>query len=118
MRTSRCSSRRARGYANLCRLLTAAHAHTRGPTNREPLPPAARSTLLEELNEGLVCLSGCARDGLGVRDPNAAARLARAFGRDRFYVELQRPYERGDARRNARLRDLAEHARRPDGRDR
>ena len=98
----------ARGYANLCRLLTAAHAHTRDTTNREPLPPRLDQTLLEELNEGLVCLSGCARDGLAVRDPNAAARLARAFGRDRFYVELQRPYERGDARRNARLRELAE----------
>src|SRR6185436_13515784 len=63
-----------------------------------------------ELTDGLVCLSGCARDGLGVRDPNAAAELARAFGRERFYVELQRPFERGDARRNALLRDLAEHA--------
>ncbi len=55
-----------------------------------------------------MCLSGCARHGLAVRDPNAAARLASAFGRDRFHVELQRPYERGDARRNARLRELAE----------
>src|SRR5690349_7185407 len=98
----------ARGYANLCRLLTAAHAHTRDTTNREPLPPRLDQALLEESNAGLVCLSGCARDGLAVRDPNAAARLARAFGRERFYVELQRPYERGDARRNARLRDLAE----------
>jgi error-prone DNA polymerase len=98
----------ARGYANLCRLLTAAHAHTRDTTNRDPLPPRLDQSLLEGLNEGLVCLSGCARDGLAVRDPNAAARLARAFGRDRFYVELQRPYERGDARRNADLRDLAD----------
>ncbi len=101
----------ARGYANLCRLLTAAHAHTRDTTNREPLPPRLDLALLEEpsseLNHGLVCLSGCARDGLAVRAPNAAARLARAFGRDRFYVELQRPYERGDTRRNAHLRDLA-----------
>jgi error-prone DNA polymerase len=97
----------ARGYSNLCRLLTAAHAHTRDTTNREPLPPRLEQALLEELNEGLVCLSGCARDGLAVRAPNAAARLASAFGRDRFYVELQRPYERGDARRNAHLRDLA-----------
>jgi error-prone DNA polymerase len=97
-----------RGYANLCRLLTAAHAHTRDATNREPLPPHVEQSLLEELNEGLVCLSGCARDGLAVHYPNAAARLAQAFGRDRFYVELQRPYERGDARRNARLRELAE----------
>ena len=102
----------ARGYANLCRLLTAAHAHTRDTTNRDPLPPRLDQALLEELSSepdhGLVCLSGCARDGLAVRDPNAAARLAHAFGRERFYVELQRPYERGDARRNAHLRDLAE----------
>jgi error-prone DNA polymerase len=99
----------AQGYANLCRLLTAAHKDTRPPGREtEPVPPALSQSLLEELNDGLVCLSGCARYGLGVRDPNAAARLARAFGRDRFYVELQRPYERGDARRNAALRDLAE----------
>jgi error-prone DNA polymerase len=97
-----------RGYANLCRLLTAAHAGTRPKEGAEPLPPALDPALLRELNEGLVCLSGCARHGLGIRDPNAAAELARAFGRDRFYVELERPFERGDARRNAALRDLAE----------
>jgi error-prone DNA polymerase len=96
-----------RGYANLCRLLTAAHAETR-PRPVELLPPALDRALLAELNEGLVCLSGCAREGLAVRDPNAAAELARAFGPERFFVELQRPYERGDARRNAKLRDLAD----------
>ncbi len=98
-----------RGYANLCRLITAAHAHTR-PEGRESQPPgepALEQALLEELNDGLVCLSGCARHGLGVRNPNGAARLARSFGRERFFVELQRPYERGDARRNAQLRELA-----------
>src|ERR671936_1691869 len=100
----------SRGYANLCRLLTAAHAHTR-PAGREsqpPADPALPQELLEELNEGLVCLSGCARHGLAIRNPNAAAWLARAFGRDRFFVELQRPYERGDARRRKLLCDLAE----------
>ena len=84
---------------------------TRGRKERRsqpPADPALDQTLLEELNEGLVCLSGCARHGLAVRNPNAAARLAQAFGRERFFVELQRPYERGDARRNAGLRDLAE----------
>jgi error-prone DNA polymerase len=99
-----------KGYANLCRLITAAHAHTR-PPGKESQPPAdtaLEQTLLEELNEGLVCLSGCARHGLALRNPNAAAHLARAFGRDRFFVELQRPYERGDSRRNTLLRDLAE----------
>ena len=92
--------------------LPAAHRRARAHAPKEGARAARhrRSTrqLLEELNEGLVCLSGCARDGLAVHYPNAAARLAAAFGRDRFYVELQRPYERGDARRNAALRDLAE----------
>jgi error-prone DNA polymerase len=75
---------------------------------RELLEPALRQERLEEQNKGLVCLSGCARHGLAVRNPNAAARLVQAFGRDRFFVELQRPFERGDARRNAVLRELAE----------
>src|SRR5437763_5584625 len=99
----------AAGYANLCRLLTAAHAGTRVPgKERELLDPALEQSQLEELNDGLVCLSGCARHGLAIRNPNAAARLARAFGRDRFFVELQRPYERGDARRRKLLRELAD----------
>jgi error-prone DNA polymerase len=89
-----------RGYANLCRLLTAAHA-------QERLNPRLDPALLAEQNKGLVCLSGCARQGLAVRDPNAAARLAGALGPDRFFVELQRPYSRGDTRRSAALRDFA-----------
>jgi error-prone DNA polymerase len=99
----------AKGYANLCRLITAAHAQTRpaGRENQPPAEPALDQRLLEELNDGLVCLSGCARHGVAVRNPNAAARLAQVFGRDRFFIELQRPYERGDARRNTGLRDLA-----------
>ena len=96
------------GYSNLCRLITTAFAHTRPKEGADPLPPALDQRLLEELNEGLVCLSGCARQGLAVRRPNSAASLARAFGRERFFVELQRPYERGDARRNAALRELAD----------
>src|SRR5438309_4817815 len=94
----------ARGYANLCRLLTAAHADTRPPGREsELLEPALDPKLLAEFNEGLVCLSGCARHGLAVRHPNAAAELARAFGRERFFVELQRPFERGAARRTQAL---------------
>ena len=95
------------GYSNLCRLLTAAHAGTR-PKVTESLPPSLDRHLFAKLNEGLICLSGCARHGLGTRNPNGAAELAAVFGRDRFFVELQRPYERGDAQRNARLRNLAE----------
>ncbi len=102
-----------RGYGNLCRLLTASHAATRqfavGAAHGRPLQPSVSVETVTELSEGLVCLSGCARRGLGAGDPDATARLARAFGRERFLVELQRPYERGDTRRNAALRDLAEH---------
>src|SRR6185437_12372539 len=64
------------------------------------------AAFVAEHAEGLVCLSGCARQGLGVVDPNAAARLAQAFP-GAFYVELQRPYARGDERRNAGLTELA-----------
>ena len=102
-----------RGYANLCRILTAAHAGTRpgtvGAGYIRPLQPSAGLDVVAAHNEGLVCLSGCARDGLGLRDPNAVAGLVAAFGRDRFFVELQRPFERGDARRHTLLRDLATH---------
>ncbi|MBW3593077.1 MAG: DNA polymerase III subunit alpha, partial [Actinobacteria bacterium] len=87
-----------RGYSNLCRLLTAAHA-------RKRLEPRLPVSELEERNEGLVCLSGCARSGLAVGDPNGVATLARKFGPARFFIELQRPFLRGDRRRNAALCD-------------
>jgi error-prone DNA polymerase len=43
---------------------------------------------------------------------SATTRLAQAF-QGSFYVELQRPYERGDVRRNAQLVELAERLRVP-----
>jgi error-prone DNA polymerase len=97
------------GYANLCRILTDAHAGTRpeGKEHRELLPAATTIEYVVEHAEGLVCLSGCARHGLAMHDAAAAARLATAF-RGAFYVELQRPFERGDARRNAQLQELAD----------
>jgi len=102
-----------RGYANLCRILTDAHAGTRLPgRERDLLPAQTTIDVLERHSEGLVALSGCARHGLGAVDPNGAARLARAFD-GAFYVELQRPFERGDARRNARLEELASDLRVP-----
>src|SRR3977135_2013048 len=95
-----------RGYSNLCRILTDAHAGTRVPGKERELLPAETSVeQVAEHAEGLIALSGCARHGLGVVDPNAAAGLARAFPGS-FYVELQRPYERGDARRNTALIEL------------
>jgi error-prone DNA polymerase len=105
------------GYRNLCRLLTAAHAHTRDNTARTQTQPWATLEQVEEHAEGLVCLSGCARDGAVAGafergDTAGGERLARrllgAFGRDRFRVELQRPYWRRDRARNRWLALLAE----------
>ena len=90
-----------KGYADLCRLLTAR-------TCGRPARPSLPATRSRSATTGSSVSPAAPADGLAVRDPNAAARLAAAFGRDRFFVELQRPYERGDARRNAALRDLAE----------
>jgi len=89
------------GYRNLCRLLTAAHAHTRDNTGRTSSQAWATLEEVEEYAEGLVCLSGCARDGVAAgafergetaEGEKLARRLLGAFGRDRFRVELQRPY--------------------------
>ncbi|HET6997132.1 MAG TPA: error-prone DNA polymerase [Solirubrobacterales bacterium] len=104
------------GYRNLCRLLTAAHAHTRDNTGRSASQPWATLEQVEEHAEGLVCLSGCARDGVlaGAFERGATARgeplgrrLLAAFGRDRFRVELQRPFWRHDRARNRWLSLLA-----------
>ena len=101
------------GYSNLCRILTDAHAGTRVEgRERELLPPQTTVEFVADHSEGLVALSGCARQGLGVVDAKRTEQLARAFP-GAFYVELQRPYERGDAQRNARLEELAAHLRVP-----
>jgi error-prone DNA polymerase len=105
------------GYRNLCRLLTAAHAHTRDNTPRTLTQPWATLEEVEEHAEGLVCLSGCARDGVvagafergeTAEGERLARRLLKAFGRDRFRIELQRPYWRRDRARNRWLALLAE----------
>ena len=124
------------GYTNLCRLITAAHWHTRrwaregwsDPTaqvtdGRRPgqdaldEQPSVTLADVERCAEGLVCLSGCARDGAVASrveagdHPGAAAaarRLLGIFGPDRLRIELQRPYWRHDRRRNKLLGELAE----------
>ncbi len=97
------------GYSNLCRLLTAAHAHTRA-NPRERTPPHATLEQVEQHADGLLCLSGCARDGAAERH---GPRLLAAFGRERFRVELQRPFWRRDRARNRMLAQLAERLRVP-----
>ena len=104
------------GYRNLCRLLTEAHRGTRPKADREPLPPTVSLEQVERHAEGLICLSGCARDGAlagrwergDLRDAEALGRrFLAAFGRDRFRVELQRPFWRRDRARNRWLEGLA-----------
>ncbi len=98
--------RDAGGWANLCRLLTRAHAHTRDHSSRRILgTPEVGLDDLEAHATGLVCLSGCARHG--VRDEPTMRRLLRAFGRDAFRVELQRPFHRHDRTLNRGLASLA-----------
>jgi len=109
------------GWRNLCRILTRAHAHTREKEGfacqaselvprRSPSatlrPPSVPLEAIEEHTAGLVCLSGCARQG--VHDEPTLRRLLAAFGRDDLRVELQRPFQRDDRARNRRLAGLAE----------
>jgi error-prone DNA polymerase len=105
------------GYRNLCRLLTAAHSHTRDNSARTAEQPWVSLGQVEEHAEGLVCLSGCAGEGAvagafergeEARGAAVARRLLGAFGRERFRVELQRPYWRRDRARNRWLAGLAE----------
>jgi error-prone DNA polymerase len=96
--------RDARGWRNLCRILTHAHAHTRDSSRERSEPAVALATVLEHA-EGLVCLTGCARRG--VHDEPAARRLLEAFGPEGLRVELQRPYARQDRARNRALAALS-----------
>jgi error-prone DNA polymerase len=106
----------AAGYRNLCRLLSEAHSHTRDGTGRTAGQPSVTLEQVEARAEGLVCLSGCAGEGAVAgaweRGDTAGAvtlaqRLFAAFGRERFRIELQRPYWRHDRSRNRWLVDLA-----------
>jgi error-prone DNA polymerase len=105
------------GYRNLCRLLTAAHSRTRDGPQRQAGQPSVPFDAVLDHAEGLVCLSGCAREGVLAgrweRGQRRAAgpladRLLGAFGRERLRIELQRPYERSDRARNRWLAAIAE----------
>jgi error-prone DNA polymerase len=118
------------GWRNLCHLLTRAHAHTRGAVDesaedraarhagrgrhqslvgtrmrRVDVPPYVTLDALAEHAAGLVCLSGCALNG--VHDEPGLRELLEAFGPDHLRVELQRPFLRDDRARNRALADLA-----------
>ena len=100
----------AAGYANLCRLITAAHL------GAERLDPKLPLAALAERQEGLIILSGSRRDGLLARALEAvglgaarklAERCRATFGPDRFFVELQRNRVRGDLGLTRALADVA-----------
>ena len=124
------------GWRNLCRILTRAHAHTRGAVDesaedrvarhagngrhpalvgtrmrRVDVPPEVPLATVLEHAAGLVCLSGCAERG--VHDEPTLRRLLAAFGPDHLRVELQRPFLRHDRARNRALADLAARLRLP-----
>jgi error-prone DNA polymerase len=114
-----------RGWRNLCRIVTRAHAHTREGFGRRVLgePSVELQTVLDHA-EGLVCLTGCAaRSAIGrpasggsassdggdgeVEPIVTARRLLDAFGAERLRVELQRPYARDDRARNRAMAAIA-----------
>jgi error-prone DNA polymerase len=101
----------ARGYANLCRLITHAHLdHERGKPKVEP-------EVLGRHTAGLIAMSGCRNGevpsliaaGKHAEAEAVARRYAELFGRENFFLELQSNLVHGDGRRNHRLVELAEH---------
>ena len=108
----------ARGYANLCRLITIAHAHTRSTRDRRAGDPLLPFAALQTHHEGLVCLSGCARRGLVPQllaqgrqadAEDALRRLMGIFGTGNTWVEIQRPATRGAKALARALEALADH---------
>ncbi len=97
--------RDARGWSNLCRIVTHAHAGTRDNAARERTHPSVALETVLDHAEGLVCLTGCAEHG--VHEQPIARRLLEAFGPQGLRVELQRPYARHDRARNRALATLA-----------
>jgi error-prone DNA polymerase len=98
--------RDGRGWSNLCRLLTRAHAGTRDTKDRRAGQPCVSLDGVLEHSDGLVCLTGCHEHG--IEDEATAKRLLDAFGPDSLRVELQRPYAATDMLRNRARERLAQ----------
>lgn len=99
------------GYANLCRLITAAHRGTRDAGGRPVTEPAAPLDAVLGHADGLTCLTGCpGRGALSIPDPAGARRrrdlLLEAFG-GHLAIEIQRDFRRGAEERIRTLRALA-----------
>jgi error-prone DNA polymerase len=98
-----------RGYANLCRLISA------GQLAGQKGQPRLTAETLAQHAQGLFCLSGCRRGGVASalrarehkRAHQTASQLCDAFGASRFWIEIQRHYLPTDARLTAALVTLA-----------
>src|SRR6266699_4985057 len=100
----------AQGYTNLCRLLTEAHL------GAERLDPRLPLSALEARHDGLIILSGSRRNGLlprtleteGLRAAGKVAHQCKEmFGKEQFFVEIQRNRVRGDLAVSRSLIDIA-----------
>jgi len=98
-----------KGYSNLSRLITAAHA------SGERNDPQLSQDLLSAHSEGLIALSGCTRGELAqlvMQERISEARdLIRRyrdwFGPENYFIELQNNLVYGDSERNKILVELA-----------
>jgi len=103
-------ARGPRGYAALCRILTAAHL-----SNRRLHPELALEDITLDAKGEVVALTGCRRGRIAQRIlagdyPSAvdgAYQLLDVFGRDSLFVELEGTRLPGSYHLNARLVDLA-----------
>ncbi|HEY8347565.1 MAG TPA: DNA polymerase III subunit alpha [Symbiobacteriaceae bacterium] len=118
------------GYANLCRIITAAHlgadpedapggllALAPGHARQKPEAPFS---VLARHTEGLIALSGCRKGEIPslilrgrLAEAEAAARRYAALFPGRFYLELQDDRLPGEQSLHAALRDLGEHLKLP-----
>jgi error-prone DNA polymerase len=104
-------AKNARGYSNLCRLLTTAHLEN------ERLYPRTRYDTLKLHSDGLIALSGCRKGeipGLILKGKYRQAEIAalnyiNVFGRKSFFLELQNNFLPGDIKLNRSLVDLGAH---------
>ncbi|MGH2773129.1 MAG: PHP domain-containing protein, partial [Actinomycetota bacterium] len=105
----------ARGWANLCRLVTEMHL-SYGTARLAPgKRPRTSFERIAHFSEGVFALSGCNRGEIaslaaaGRTDEaqQAARRWLEVFGADRFAIEVTNHLEEGDALRTGRLNEIA-----------
>ncbi|MDB4894500.1 MAG: dnaE2, partial [Firmicutes bacterium] len=114
------------GYANLCRIITAAHLGADpvpGPggllalaPGHDRLQPAAPFDALSHDTDGLIAMSGCRRGEIPslilrghLAEAEAAARRYASWFPGRFYLEVQDTRLPGERMLQTAMRDLGEH---------